>query len=198
MSADDRKPRRRKLSDEEHTLWVRVTRSIAPLRRRAQPGEAAEAAAPAGKLIPLSARAQAVARNAAAAPKAKPVLKPAPKPAPQLEPLDRRQKQRLARGTVALDARIDLHGKTQSEAHAALLGFLRAAQADGARFVLVITGKGARARDDWSERGVLKRQVPQWLKLPEFRSYVVGFEDAHVGHGGEGALYIHLRRKRAS
>jgi DNA-nicking Smr family endonuclease len=198
MSADDRKPRRRKLSDEEHTLWVRVTRSIAPLRRRPQPGEAAEAAAPAGKLIPLSARAQAVARNAAAAPKAKPVPRPAPRPAPQLEPLDRRQKQRLARGTVALDARIDLHGKTQSEAHAALLGFLRAAQADGARFVLVITGKGARARDDWSERGVLKRQVPQWLKLPEFRSYVVGFEDAHVGHGGEGALYVRLRRKRAS
>jgi DNA-nicking Smr family endonuclease len=194
MSADERKPRRRKLSDEEHTLWVRVTRSIAPLRRRPVPTELADAPAPKGKRPPLpSLRGEAPARNAA--PTFKP--KPVPKPVPELAPLDRRQKQRLARGNVALDARIDLHGKTQSEAHAALLGFLRSAQADGARFVLVITGKGVRARDDWSERGVLKRQVPHWLKLPEFRSYVVGFEDAHIGHGGEGALYVHLRRKRA-
>jgi DNA-nicking Smr family endonuclease len=75
-----------------------------------------------------------------------------------------------------------------------LLRFLQAAQRDGAKFVLVITGKGARAQD---ERGVLKRQVPLWLKLPEFRAYVVGFEEAHIGHGGEGALYVRLRRARA-
>jgi DNA-nicking Smr family endonuclease len=115
---------------------------------------------------------------------------------PALEPLARREKQRLARGTVQLDARIDLHGRTQSEAHAALLSFLRRAQADDARFVLVITGKGGSARDHWSERGVLRRQVPHWLRLPEFRHYVVGFEDAHIGHGGEGALYVRLRRAR--
>jgi DNA-nicking Smr family endonuclease len=63
--------------------------------------------------------------------------------------------------------------------------------------VLVITGKGARAQDERGERGVLKRQVPLWLKLPEFRAYVVGFEEAHIGHGGEGALYVRLRRARA-
>jgi DNA-nicking Smr family endonuclease len=112
------------------------------------------------------------------------------------ESLGRRQKQRLARGVDEIDARIDLHGRTQSEAHTALLVFLRQAQAHGAKFVLVITGKGARAGDDWSERGVLKRQVPLWLKLPEFRAYVVGFEDAHAGHGGQGALYVRLRRAR--
>jgi DNA-nicking Smr family endonuclease len=61
----------------------------------------------------------------------------------------------------------------------------------------VITGKGARATDIWSERGVLKRQVPLWLGLPEFHRYVVGFEQAHVGHGGEGALYVRVRRLRA-
>jgi DNA-nicking Smr family endonuclease len=192
MSTDDRKPRRRKLSEEEQTLWVRVTRSIAPLRRRAPAAEPPQPTAPASKGPLPPVRAPMAARSAT------PALKPVPKPAPRLEPLERRQKQRLARGTLALDARIDLHGRTQSEAHAALLGFLRAAQSDGARFVLVITGKGARARDDWSERGVLKRQVPQWLKLPEFRTYVVGFEDAHVGHGGEGALYVRLRRARTS
>jgi DNA-nicking Smr family endonuclease len=197
MTTDDRRPRRRKLSDDERTLWGRVTRSIAPLRRRPLPAEPAEAAAPAGRSNPFAAtRPEGMARNAAPAPKSTP--KSLPKPAPRLEPLDRRQKQRLARGTVPLDARIDLHGRTQSEAHAALLHFLRAAQRDGARFVLVITGKGARVRDDWSERGVLKRQVPLWLKLPEFRGYVAGFEDAHIGHGGEGALYVRLRRARTS
>jgi DNA-nicking Smr family endonuclease len=190
MSGDDRRPRRRKLSEEEHTLWGRVTRSIVPLRRRPLLTEPPEAS-PARKPDPFSStRASAVERAAT------PSSKLVPKPMPALEPLARREKQRLARGTVQLDARIDLHGRTQSEAHAALLSFLRRAQADDARFVLVITGKGGSARDHWSERGVLRRQVPHWLRLPEFRHYVVGFEDAHIGHGGEGALYVRLRRAR--
>ena len=86
---------------------------------------------------------------------------------------------------------------TQADAHAALAHFLRRAQHDGARVVLVITGKGARAgADAYSERGVLKRQVPLWLESAELRSYVVGFESASVGHGGAGALYVRVRRGR--
>jgi DNA-nicking Smr family endonuclease len=81
---------------------------------------------------------------------------------------------------------------TQGEAHVALVHFLHRAQRHGARFVLVITGKGTRAGD----RGVLRRQVPLWLGLPEFRDAVVGFEEAHAAHGGEGALYVRLRRPR--
>ena len=73
-----------------------------------------------------------------------------------------------------------------------LVRFLRRAQSDGAKFVLVITGKGARSSDP--DRGVLRRQVPLWLGLPEFRDTVVGFEEAHTAHGGEGALYVRLRR----
>ena len=65
---------------------------------------------------------------------------------------------------------------------------------DGLTFVLIITGKGKMGAE--SERGVLRRQVPQWLGLPEFRSLVVGFEEAHIGHGGEGALYVRVRRAR--
>jgi DNA-nicking Smr family endonuclease len=109
-----------------------------------------------------------------------------------LAPFDRRLKQRVARGHDAIEARLDLHGLTQREAHAALLRFLRRAQAEGAKIALVITGKG----DGASERGVLKRQVPLWLVLPEFRPFIVGFEDAHVSHGGQGALYLRLRRAR--
>jgi DNA-nicking Smr family endonuclease len=185
MSANDGKPRRPKLSEEERDLWGRITRSIAPLRRKPIPADPPDAAATPNKPKP--------------APSARPhaaVVGATPNPAPRPQPLDRRQKQRLARGTESIDARIDLHGKTQGEAHVALLRFLRGAQADGAKYVLVITGKGARATDSWSERGVLKRQVPLWLRLPEFHRYVVGFEQAHVGHGGEGALYVRVRRAR--
>ncbi|HEY6992820.1 MAG TPA: Smr/MutS family protein [Xanthobacteraceae bacterium] len=175
------------LSAEDRTLWAEITRSIAPLRK--PPAEPVSTPAPPAS--PHKARAatlgcaEAVTRAAAA------------KPAPRLEPLDRRQRQRLARGTAPIEARIDLHGKTQSEAHAALVRFLRRAQREGAKFALVITGKGVRGSAD-GERGVLRRQVPQWLRLPELRAYVVGFEPAHVGHGGEGALYVRIRKSGVS
>jgi DNA-nicking Smr family endonuclease len=179
MSGDDR----RRLSAEDRTLWARVTHSVKPLREGTTPGRAAPTVA-----APHQPPAKISARGAAA------THAPAAKAAPVLAPLDRRVKARLARGSEPIDARIDLHGKTQSEAHGALLRFLRRAQREGARFALVITGKGARAHDEASERGVLRRQVPQWLRLPEFRAYVVGFEAAHVGHGGEGALYVRIRK----
>ncbi len=123
---------------------------------------------------------------------------PVPKAPQRLELIERRQKQRLARGIEPIDARLDLHGKTQAQAHAELLRFLRRAQMDGARFVLVITGKGAPVPDNRMEHGVLRRQVPLWLKLPELRAYVAAFDQAHVGHGGEGALYVRLRRPRGT
>jgi DNA-nicking Smr family endonuclease len=177
---------RSKLSAEERELWAKFTRSVAPLRQR-RPAIASAPPAPTARKpsAPAPARAERVTHSVSA--------KPAPKPASALEPLDRRLKQRLARGTQAIDARLDLHGKTQSEAHAALIRFLRRAQRDGARFVLVITGKGGR-RDDGGEGGVLKRQVPLWLRLPDLRPYVVGFETAHVGHGGEGAIYVRIKK----
>ena len=125
----------------------------------------------------------------------------AAKPAPIAPPLTRRATRGLARGKQDIDARLDLHGLTQSEAHHVLLRFLRTASSRDARLVLVITGKGAaRAAhfdDSGRERGVLRRQVPQWLSLPEFRAYVIGFEDAHIAHGGEGALYVRVRRAKA-
>ena len=105
-------------------------------------------------------------------------------------------KQRIARGRHDIDGRLDLHGMTQAEAHDALFGFLRAKQARGAKVLLIITGKGARGGDDGGGRGVLKRMVPLWLGKPECRSLVVGFEAAAIGHGGEGALYVSLRKAR--
>lgn len=189
---------RRRLSDDERALWTGITRSIAPLRRRPvrqQPetveptaARASDASSPKPKSKPKS--------------KPKPVPVPAAAPArepaapPPLAPLGRRLKQRISRGARPIDGRLDLHGMTQGQAHSALLGFLRAAQARGGRIVLVITGKGIRGGGADTERGVLKRQVPLWLRLPEFRNYIVGFEAAGIGHGGEGALYVSLRKAR--
>ena len=185
---------RKRLSAEELALWDGITKSVRPLRR-VDAGEVQPAAAPEAP-DPSPATAKQTDGPAPVAPR-----RSAPKPAPPaLAPLERRVKQRVARGAVPLDGRIDLHGFTQDRAHNALLRFLRSAQSDGAKLVLVITGKGARASEDaWdNQRGVLKRLVPQWLGLPEFRPYVIGFEPAHVAHGGEGALYVRVRRARTA
>jgi DNA-nicking Smr family endonuclease len=170
---------RRSLQDDERGLWSAVTKSIKPLSGR-RPVTAD--AGPDGERPP-----------APKPPAAKAAPKPSPPPAktpPSLTPLDRRTRQRVARGKLEIDARLDLHGMIQSEAHAELSRFLRRAGGRGARLVLVITGKGSRGE------GVLRRQVPQWLNLPEFRTLVIGFETAHIAHGGEGALYVRLRRVR--
>ena len=191
----DQRRRRRHLTPDEHKLWSGVIRSIAPLKRKLPKARAHEVKpAPAEQAPPTLRRTEPAPPRQPIAPSAS---KPASRPALPVVGLERRDKQRLVRGTQGIDLRIDLHGKTQSEAYAALFSFLRKAQSDGAKFVLVITGKGGNAREDGSERGVLKRQVPQWLRLPEFRRFVLGFEDAHHRHGGAGALYLRIKRQRS-
>jgi DNA-nicking Smr family endonuclease len=176
--------RRRSLSDEEEALWSGYVRAITPLRPSKSKLAAKRSPVATGDEKPAPQRdvRQPVPRSPA-------------KPLP-LAPIDRRFKQRVARGRDEIEARIDLHGMTQSEAHAALFQFLRRAQTDGMRIALVVTGKGTMARDATSERGVLRRQVPLWLALPEFRPLIVGFDEAHASHGGQGALYVRLRRAR--
>jgi DNA-nicking Smr family endonuclease len=184
--------RRRNLSEEERALWESVAKQIKPLRKRSRAAKA-HATSP-------DADASAVAKPASPPKQLPPAkLARAPKPAqppaaPPLAPLGRRERSQLSRGRKEIDARLDLHGMTQSRAHRTLFSFLQRAHSDGLTFVLVITGKGKMGAE--SERGVLRRQVPQWLSLPEFRSLVVGFEEAHIGHGGEGALYVRVRRSR--
>ncbi|BAT58236.1 hypothetical protein GJW-30_1_00759 [Variibacter gotjawalensis] len=174
--------RKRNLSGEERALWRAVTREIKPLRAMIERIEE--------QIAPPPAPPKAIPKRMVVAPKP-----PSPPPVaktPALAPLDRRAKQRVARGHTDIDARIDLHGMTQERAHSALLRFIRNAQGDDLRLLLVITGKGARD----GERGVLRRVVPQWLALPDMRSYVVGFETASIRHGGEGALYVRVRRQK--
>ena len=176
--------RKRALSEEERTLWESVAKQVKPLRKQ----RAVKAQAP------PQVETQAVVKPAVP-PKSIPArAAPTPKSPPPLAPLGRRERSKLSRGRQEIDARLDLHGLTQTRAHRLLFSFLQRAHSDGCTFVLVITGKGKAGSD--GERGVLRRQVPHWLGLPEFRALVVGFEEAHVGHGGEGALYVRVRRSR--
>ena len=181
--------RKRSLSEEERALWESVAKQVKPLRKRHR------------ALKPPAASPEAesnVASRPNGSPKPPPpprIIPPSRPEPPPLAPIGRRERSQLSRGRKDIDARLDLHGMTQIRAHRVLLNFLQRAHSDGLTFVLVITGKGKVGGAE-AERGVLRRQVPHWLSLPEFRSLVVGFEEAHIGHGGEGALYVRVRRVR--
>ncbi|MDB5620462.1 Smr/MutS family protein [Tardiphaga sp.] len=181
--------RKRALSEEERHLWDSVAQQTRPLRKKRVVKAAVVVETPvAEKPVPA-----AKPRRLSAAP---PSIKPAAPPAvPPLAPLGRRERSQLSRGKKDIDARLDLHGMTQTRAHDALQAFLHRCHYDGCTFVLIITGKGRTVGPE-SERGILRRQVPLWLGLPEFRGFVVGFEQATIGHGGEGALYVRIRRAR--
>jgi DNA-nicking Smr family endonuclease len=181
--------KRRGLTEDEKRLWAAVKQTATPLRPEPVGAESRETAQP-----PMP-EAKEVAGPAmtprAAAPKTQPKAAPAV--------LDRRTLSRLSRGITSVDARIDLHGLTQSLAHRRLLRFLEEAQAHGARVVLVITGKGKPgepAEYGFAERGVLRRAVPQWLRSADFQPTVSGFAEAGRRHGGSGAVYVRIRRRR--
>jgi len=110
--------------------------------------------------------------------------------------LDRKERRSLRRRVRDVDDRLDLHGMRQEEAHRALIGFLQSASGRDCAIVLVVTGKGGVGGPGYGdERGVLRRITPHWLRAPELKPFVVGFEEAAAHHGGAGALYVRLRRQ---
>ena len=184
----------RKLPDFD--LWTDITKSISPLRKR-QPGRKSLPAKPAEPLksVPrLSAPPLHVPRKAPVSP-------------PPITGFDRRTSQKLTRGNVAIEDRLDLHGTGAEMARGRLLQFLRQAQGQGLRTVLVITGKGnspyarhtlhgAGHFDAPERQGRLRRLLPEWLHEAEFRALASGYQPAHPKHGGGGAFYVKLRRTR--
>jgi DNA-nicking Smr family endonuclease len=182
--------------NDDAALWEKVVEKAAPLKRgrNAAPPKPAKIAAPVAKAKP---------------PQGPRPAQPAPKPAPKLAhvpraaPLDRQTSRQLDKGRIEVEARLDLHGMRQRDAHAQLRRFLKTAQARGLRHVLVITGKGAEQAASKSfyeedERGVLRNAVPHWLAEPDFAALVVSFSPAPRRLGGEGALYVRLRRPRTA
>ncbi len=117
--------------------------------------------------------------------------------------LDRRTAERLRKGQMEIDGRIDLHGLTRAEAHRELRSYISAAHIRGMRCVLVITGKGSSRQktDDAAfmgtgRSGILREAVPQWLSAPDLAHLIVDIRHAQPKHGGSGALYVLLRRRR--
>ena len=109
--------------------------------------------------------------------------------------VDKKTQQKMRRGQIEIEGRLDLHGMYQDEAFAALEQFLAGSQAAGKKCVLVITGKGTRSGGPGGGRaGVLRRAVPGWLNRAGLRERIQGFREAAPGHGGSGALYVLLRR----
>ena len=181
----------RRVRDEEAALWQRVASDVTPLPRRAAREEedgAPEETAPAPK---RKAKARpSPAQAAAPAPPRRPAL-------PALDPaapagLDKRTARRLKRGQLAVEARLDLHGKTQAEAHNALRRFIRESRMARRRCVLVITGKGSVAS---GRGGVLRQMVPRWLNEPGLRRHVIAITTAPESSGGAGALYVLLKSR---
>lgn len=166
------------LSEEDRVLWSLVARTARPLKgREAVP-------------IPSAPEESATVQLEQAIVSAVPQHSHRKGPAP-VHALDRPSAEKLAKGRLPIEGRVDLHGMTQSEAHGLLLSFLRRAHAGGIRYVLIITGKGS------SGEGVLRRAVPAWLSTAPFQPLVSSHAHAARHHGGAGAIYVRLRRREA-
>ncbi len=194
------------LSSEDEVLWAHVARSVTRMEQRRRINTSVGALADVdvqGKRVksarePISPSANAPAQQERRMPSRPSVRQPG---AGSIEP---RKAKRIAKGRDEIDARIDLHGMRQAEAHGVLRDFLMRAHHKGFRMVLVITGKGRPDDHDRHapfdmfqdrDRGVLRRNVPRWLAEPELRAIVVGHTSAHAKHGGDGAFYVQLRNR---
>lgn len=182
---------KRPIRPDEHRLWSMVAATVHPLPgRRSAPAPKAESApiapprASADPLPPPQWDGAAFRVGELAG--RRPPLHGRPSDDKSIEP---RRKHRIAKERDPIGGRIDLHGMTQDRARAALETFLRRSHDDGARAVLVITGKGVQGD------GILRRRTPEWLAAPGLSDVVAGISEAHRRHGGEGALYVALKRK---
>ena len=170
---------KRPLKPEERHVWGLVAATVHPLPGRATP----KAEAPDVLSAPL--KAEAATRLAPASP-----IRPKPaKPRPDLAAIEPRRKHRIAKERDPIGARLDLHGLDQDRARGVLERFVARAWDEGFRAVLIITGKGVQGD------GILKRRTPEWLAAPHLAHIVAGISDAARHHGGEGALYVALKRK---
>ncbi len=164
---------KRPLRPEEQRIWSMVAATVHPLTARG----AAKPAQP--QTLDAAARIEPKRPTALARPQRQAV-----------EDIEPNRKHRIVREREEIGGRLDLHGMTQDRARAALEGFLLRAWDDGWRAVLVITGKGVQGD------GVLKKRAPEWLGAPHLTHIVAGLSEAHRHHGGAGALYVALKRKR--
>lgn len=197
MAEDDRRAPSRPRLPPDMDLWRRVAREVTPIRRdRTGPAVVPAAEEAPAQPQPIPPPERVTVRPEQLFQGRGPSLPAAAKRQElshgSLADIDRRTVQRLQRGRLPIEATLDLHGLGQAAAHQALDGFIGRSAALGRRCVLIVTGKGLGREDS----GVLRRQVPHWLNQPELRSRILAFDYARPEHGGLGALYVLLRRRR--
>lgn len=188
--------RRRQLRPEEEQLWGTVARSITPMHPAALKKRLERQAEPAPEPPPPPAK-SARLPDFRIGEKARPTATRDAETAPIR--MDAKAFGKMVRGKLLPEARIDLHGMTLNEAHPELIRFILNAQSQGLRLVLVITGKGKPGADHDpipQRRGILRQQVPHWLRQPPLGPAILQVTEAHLRHGGSGALYVYLRRGR--
>jgi len=179
---------------DDGDLWSAVTRTVIPLSKRPKPAIKEDAEKKTKK-----AKAPARVVKAPSPPvAAKPPSPPAALSPGDLTAMDRRTADRFRRGQMAIDGVLDLHGHDQPRAHSELNAFIDAAAARGKRCLLIVTGKGERqgVEKGWRGKGVLREAVPGWLNAPPNRGHVLSFCPAQPKDGGDGALYVLLKRNR--
>jgi len=205
--SDNQSERKRNIKSEEADLWAEITGDVKPLdgsHKAVAPTVVPKITAKLHKRGLGSIDVSVGANSGSIYPPVSTASQLPIKKTVNSEPvsLDRKNMRRIGKGRITIDDRIDLHGMRQSEAHRALLRFLRNAQLEQFKTVLVITGKGrlkTERSENWMDDrdvGVLRREVPDWLKSDELQDIVLGFSNALPQHGGSGALYVRLRRAR--
>lgn len=179
---------RRTLTRDEKRLWGRVERTLDKVKAKA--AAAPEPDAPPAPVIKASPKFVKPTKASPPAPPQQAAEKPRPVPHAAPHELEPRKHRRLARERDPIDAKIDLHGHGRFQAQDALTSFLLGAHARGYRAVLVVTGKGSRGGT-----GVIRASVGEWVAQPPLRAIVSGVSPAHRRHGGEGAVYVTLRKR---
>ena len=178
--------------DDDDALWRSVSDGIEPLKsqRKRAPAPRPESPPTAAKPIPKIEQTRPAPVKATPPPAKPAALPPLEKGRPT--GVDKRTAQRLKRGKLDVEARLDLHGLTQAEAHRRLDHFLAEAYDTGIRTAIIITGKGR----DSEHGGILRQMVPRWLNQPPNRGRVVAISEAQPKDGGTGALYVRVKKKR--
>lgn len=189
MSRKPPKSNRPAAGPDDDALWSHVARSVTPIGgRRKKARDEAESQKPARK----EAAAKPATTKAGPRKAAPPLPPPAKAPPAKTGGFDRSTETKLRRGQLDIEGRIDLHGMTQAQAHAALSRFLSVSVAQERRTLLVITGKGRLSEGG----GVLRRLLPLWLQEEPWRGHVLALTQAAQKDGGSGAFYLRLRRRR--
>ena len=196
---------KKKISSNDLKLWYQIADKVEPIKKKDNSDikNQEQSSIEAGRIVSRDVNQQIIKKKIS---KDKVAIKLAPSKVPikkdellKFTGIHRRLEQKMSRGQIDIDSTLDLHGMTQEEAKHAIINFIKVANKNNLKIILIITGKGISIENTNTrnknryERGVLNKNLPAWLQMPEIRDYVNGYRYANQKHGGEGAYYILLK-----